>query len=198
MSCWAELPGLTYLRPNTPSPPPPPVGYSVSVRLPVLPSPQHLAVINPGFSRPTCHLTTITAALIWLSISLQWDRGWAQGLDRGRQPALLNNKSLAKYFLSICVMLHVPSFLLCLCPSPRLALCFFSYVAVHPQLLSSVLQTLSFSSFFCGLLSLNVLSEMISSSLKCCSPEASCIQSFDWRKKKKQTKKHFVLLFLRF
>lgn len=87
------------------------------------------------------------------------------------------------------------SFLLRLC-HPVSPFVFFSYVAVHPQLLSSVLQTLSFSSFFCHLLSLNVLSEMISSSLKCCSPEASCIQSFDWGKKNKQTQKHFVLLFL--
>ncbi|XP_077457987.1 uncharacterized protein LOC144075105 isoform X2 [Stigmatopora argus] len=32
---------------------------------------EHLAVINPGFSRPTCHLTTITPQLISLSISPQ-------------------------------------------------------------------------------------------------------------------------------
>lgn len=65
LSRRGELPGLTYLSSQCPP------GYSVSARPRVLPSPQHLAVINPGFGRPTCHLTTITAPLICLSISLQ-------------------------------------------------------------------------------------------------------------------------------
>lgn len=60
-----ELPGLTYLSYKRPP------GHSVAARPRVLSSPQHLAVINPGFGRPTCHLTTITAWLICLSISLQ-------------------------------------------------------------------------------------------------------------------------------
>lgn len=60
-----ELPGLTYLSSSCPP------ADSVSAWPHVLPSPQHLAVINPGFGQPTCHLTTITAALICLSISPQ-------------------------------------------------------------------------------------------------------------------------------
>lgn len=65
-----ELPGLTYLSVYC-HPHPPPPGYNVSAEPHVLPSPQHLAVINPEFGQPTCHLTTITAPLICPSISPQ-------------------------------------------------------------------------------------------------------------------------------
>lgn len=122
---------------------------------------------------------------------MRW--GWAQGLGRGRQTALLNNKSLAKYFSTFvsCYMYFI--FLLHFCPSTRLD--FFFPFTIHPQLLFSVLYTLFFSFFCCRLLSLKVLSGTISSSLKyhrfililtlCHKHESiSCIQSFDRRKKK--------------